>query len=373
MGEDIVLILFLIAPLISGWLLVALVRGIRNKRFPSAWPQILAVNSLIFITLFGVLCLVGEVYFRFFYDTTDSLNYSKVTQRWFGRYWVVNVNGVRDNINYPISREKGKRRISFLGDSFTAGHGVKSVEDRFANIIRREHPEWEVQVLAMPGYDTGAELKFLRFLLANNYEFDQVVLIYCLNDISDLVPRRHEELDAIDREIKNRGWLLRNSFFFDIVWHRISVRRNPFMRGYFDLVKDAYQGPLWETQKQRLRELRDLVETNGGRLSVVVFPFLQALDKGYAYEQVHKQLEDYWQQLGVPHRDLLPLYRGMKSERITVHPFDAHPNEYAHSLAAAAIGGFIQTNLQTMPQATRPSSGSATNHGNVTVEKTDRR
>ncbi len=242
------------------------------------------------------------------------------------------------------------------------------MEDRFANIIRREHPEWEVQVLAMPGYDTGAELKFLRFLLANNYQFDQVVLIYCLNDISDLVPRRHEELDAIDREIKNRGWLLRNSFFFDIVWHRISVRRNPFMRGYFDLVKDAYQGPLWETQKQRLRELRDLVETNGGRLSVVIFPFLQALDKGYAYEQVHKQLADYWQELGVPHRDLLPLYRGMKADKITVHPFDAHPNEYAHSLAASVIGEFIRTNLLTISQSTASSSASLTNFGNVTVD-----
>jgi lysophospholipase L1-like esterase len=272
-----------------------------------------------------------------------------VTRRWFARYWVTNANGLRDNINYPSAIEPGKRRVSFVGDSFTAAHGVANVEDRFANRLRQEHSEWEVHVLAVPGYETGDELHLLAQLKSTHYQLDLVVLVYCLNDISDLIPSRNVALAQIDAETRHRNWLQRNSYLVDTLRHRLSVRRNPFMRGYFDLVQDAYRGPLWETQQRRLQAFRDQVRARGANLAMIILPFFHALGPRYEYEFVHHQLSEFCRQQGLPCLDLLPLYRGFPAAKLTVNPYDAHPNELAHQLAAPVIGSFVAGLLASNP------------------------
>jgi hypothetical protein len=114
------------------------------------------------------------------------------------------------------------------------------------------------------------------------------------------------------------------------------------MRGYFDVVRDAYQdGPIWDQQKQRLLAFRNLVQANGGRLAVVTFPFLHALGPHYDYRSVHQRLDAFWHEAKVPHLDLLPLYEHLKREQLTLNSFDAHPNEYAHALATPVIEKFV--------------------------------
>jgi hypothetical protein len=344
MGENLVLAIFLLVPALCVLLLVKLQRGLRRRGQSARWYEVVAGNALLLFALVGLLCFGGEFYYRFFYDTTDSFAYSKVTLRWFERYWVRNQNGLRDNIHYPLEKQPGRRRVTFIGDSFTAGHGIKSVEDRFANLLRRENPGWEVHAMAMPGYDTGAELRLLEQLLERGYELDLVVLVYCLNDLSDIVPRQQEALRQIGMQSRNRPWLVRTSYFFDVLSYRLSLRRNPNMLGYYELLQEAYRGPLWQTQKCRLLALRDLVGNHGGRFAVVTFPFFHTLGPNYAYESEHQQLQAFWAESGTPHLDLLPIYRPFETEQLIVSPFDAHPNEKAHALAASAIGDFVREN-----------------------------
>lgn len=358
MGENLILTVFLLLPVACAAALAWLRHRLRRQDQPAAWPQVLLANVLLLFALIGLLCLGGEIYFRFFYDTTDSFAYSKVTQRWFERYWVQNQNGIRDNINYPLEIAPGKRRISFIGDSFTAGHGIKSVEDRFANILRRAHPEWEVHALAIPGYDTRAELALLSGLLERGYQLDLVVLVYCLNDISDLAPRQQEALRRISEESKGRPWILRRSYFFDVLSYRFSTRFNPDMRSYYDIVREAYRGELWETQQRRLMAFRDVVQSRRGRLAVVMFPFFHTLGTGYAYAAEHDQLQQFWRASGTPYLDLLSIYQQFSTEDLTVSLFDAHPNEKAHAMAASAMGDFLRQCLINSESASRLSADS---------------
>jgi hypothetical protein len=48
-------------------------------------------------------------------------------------------------------------------------------------------------------------------------------------------------------------------------------------------------------------------------------------------------LNRLWDNLQVPHLDLLPVYAGFDSSALTVNAHDAHPNELANKLAAEAI------------------------------------
>ena len=347
MGENVFLGLCVFLPFVSGGLLALFFRRLRRRSALARWHQILQGNALLLFFLAALIILAGELYFRFAYDSTDSTMYTKVSRRWFDRYYHLNGDYIRDNIEYDSRIGRGKRRVTFVGDSFTAGHGIKDVENRFVNRIRRAHPDWEVHMLAQLGIDTGGELGYLQNCLTNGYQPDQVVLVYCLNDIGDLVPEHNAALGRVLAEAINQsGWLRQNSYFFNTLDHRWRVRCDPLLHGYYDYVRDMYQdGPFWEQQKQRLLAFRDLVQSNGGRLAVVTFPFFHALGPHYDYRFVHQRLDAFWRDAAVPHLDLLAVYEHLRREQLTVSAFDAHPNEYAHAVATPLIEKLVSDQM----------------------------
>jgi hypothetical protein len=266
------------------------------------------------------------------------------------RHWRTNGAGCRDNIEYQPEIRPGKRRVTFVGDSFTAGHGIKDVEARFANRLRAMHPDWEIHVLANVGLDTGPEIALLKKAFYRGYQLDEVVLVYCLNDVGDLLLAPggpfEGKLPAFDQ---TGPWFIRGSYFLDLFYNRYQAGRNPFVKNYFSFVKQGYRGEYWEAQKKRLEAFRDLVEAHGGHLSVVTFPFLHALGPNYDYGFVHEELDRFWKSQRVPDLDLLPVYAGRAASKLTVNAHDAHPNEFANELAAEAINRVLWVGFTNRP------------------------
>ena len=358
MDDKLTLILFLVGPPLAGeaLLLFLLFRLNRHRAAKLVAGRVLLFNALSVLLMLILSFLGGELYYRLIYDTTDSIAYTKVSQQWVKRYVVENSAGFRDNIQYALPIAPGKRRVSFLGDSFTVGHGVKSVEDRFPNLLRADHPDWEVHVLAKLGWDTGMELRELEKYLNDGYQPDLVVLVYCLNDVADLFPEWSAALHKLNAESKQANWLRRHSYFLDILHHRRQVASNPQIKNYYDFVKRGYEGAPWELQQQRLIALKRLVEIHRGRLAVITFPFLQSLGESYDYRLVHEQLARFWSELGVSQLDLLPVFDGMPSGQITVNRYDPHPNEQANALAAKAIDTFLITQLNATSNPTNTAA-----------------
>ena len=276
-----------------------------------------------------------------------------MAQRWVKRHYQHNKAKLRDNVEYSLAVAPGKRRVSFLGDSFTAGHGIKDVEDRFSNRIRSLHPDWEIHVLAGNGLDTGAQLGFLDGFTQRGYEVDQVVLVYCLNDVNDLLADWNQAIEAAAGKVSRRLPFYEDSYFLDMLYYRFAVARIPWIKNYYSYVREAYYGEKWEEQKQRLRALGDLIESRGRKLSVVTFPFMNALGSNYEYQFVHDELNAFWQEQHVPHLDLLPAFKNCQPAQLTVNAFDAHPNEFANRLAARAINDFLIEQLKTNSPSSR--------------------
>lgn len=124
---------------------------------------------------------------------------------------------------------------------------------------------------------------------------------------------------------------------------------DPGIASYFNLLNAAYNGPLWDQQKERLTALNAFVVAHGGRLSLVTFPFLHALGPEYEYRGVHDNLNRLWRELGVPHLDLLEIYASHAPSELVVGKRDAHPNEKAHAMAADVIDAFIKNQLSIQP------------------------
>ena len=304
-------------------------------------------NMLVLAVLLLLIFCAGEIYYRYFFDSTDSFALTLVTRRWFERHYLVNHVPVRDNIEYSLKPAPGMKRISFLGDSFTAGHGVADVEMRFANILRKARGSaQEVHALAECGLDTGAEIAKLRLFFGKGYQTDVVVLVYILNDISDLIPGWQAKQRRIYSDVENANFLVHQSYFINKLYYQVKVARDPDLAGFFSFVREAYDGPLWEQQKDRLRSLMELCKSRNTGFMVVTFPFLQALGPDYTFAPVHEKLGAFWKENGVPHLDLLSVYKSYEPGQLVVGKYDAHPNEFAHKRAAAAIDLFLEQEMK---------------------------
>lgn len=314
------------------------------------WVRIIVGNLLIILLIFLVTFLVLETYYRYFYDTTESFALSKVSDRWFKRYYKENKAGFRDNIEYYTKCKHGKLRVTFIGDSFTAGHGIKNVENRFANLIGKYRPNWEIHVMARNGLDTKRELALLLSLLKEtNYTFNIVVLVYCINDISDSVPEWNNHiLGGIYKEYYNQGFLLKNSYLINTFYFRYKGMKDPNISSFYRFVFKYYNGQIWEKQKELLKSInKNIKENNGnnGKLLVVTFPFLHALGNNYKYKNIHEKLNDFWIDEGVPHLDLMQIFQSNRNHNLVVNRWDAHPNEFAHKLVSKHIMRFIEQNI----------------------------
>jgi len=347
-GENVALAVFVAAPALTGLAARWYFRRVRAAQ-GGGRPGVLRLvvgNALVLLFLLAVLALVGECWFRFGYDGTDSYGLTRATDRWLARHYRFNAQNVRDDVDYDLGPvPDGTRRVTFIGDSFTAGHGVADVRDRFANRLRAARPAWQIHVMAANGVDTGLEMNLLEHnmprLAVGGYRLDVVVLVYCLNDISDLM----QDFDAVRRRITaldaGRGVLARSSYLFDEVRFLWITTRDRELGDYYPTIVSAYASSTWDEQRARLHKFHEIVESRGGRLAVVTFPLLHDLGPGYRFRDAHRRLAEFWRAERVPALDLLATYDGRDARDLVVGRFDAHPNETAHALAAEAIGPFL--------------------------------
>lgn len=335
---------FYIICLIIPFLLIGLI--FLMHRFKDAFSdrktfRLIAWNLLLTAFLGFLVLAIGETYYRFYYDTTDSFALSKSSTRWFKRHYKLNNLSARDNIDYQLKIQKGKRRITIVGDSFTTGHGIKDVDDRFGNILRTQFPNLEVHIMAANGLNSFDELNLLKKLDSDRYEFDIVLLAYCLNDVDYLLNQSQKIYDRIYAFSENLNYLQRESYFINTVSFRWFASNDPNFMSYSNFVMEAYKGGKWQQQKSQLSQLKNFIVQRSNYFGVINFPFLQVEKEEYAYREVHQLLKQFWTDENVPQLDLLDAYDDLLGTELTVNKYDAHPNKFAHRLAADALAKFI--------------------------------
>jgi len=350
MEENVILIAFACLPVITAMLLYLFFSKFAAYFGKMQWLKLIIGNALVFLFLCSAILLSGEVYYRYFYDTTDSWALTKVYSKWISRHYRFNNFGLRDSVDYQ-PKLQGKPRITFIGDSFTGGHGVADVEKRFVNRIRAARPEWEIHCFAKSGWDIYAYLEYISEEVKSGYEFDHVVLVYFLNDISDVM----EEWKAILYRIYfiEPPFFVKHSYFLNLLYYHYITPRDPGISRYYGLLREAYSGPTWEKQKYLLSVLKPYFDSENIDFMVVTFPYLNNLGPNYEYRKAHEQLDAFWKDANVPNLDLLPVFEQYRSKNLVVNAHDHHPNELGHEIAAKAILEFLDKNMKNR---TRPVS-----------------
>lgn len=97
-------------------------------------------------------------------------------------YLKTNSYGMRSDREYPKKQPAGRRRIAFLGDSYTAGDGVSNGQ-RFTDILEQRNPSLDAMNFGLNGSGTDQQLLIYENL-ACEFEADAYVFCICIENIA---------------------------------------------------------------------------------------------------------------------------------------------------------------------------------------------
>lgn len=314
-----------------------------RRRWKGSLSRLRWIHMGLALWFVAVGLTVPELWFALFYDRTDSFNTTNVSARWFEQHVVLNPQGFRDTEPFKRTVPEGQKRIVFLGDSFTFGHGVERVEDRFSDRVgqllnQKEPGKYQVANLALSGIAVNDMAPLWEHtVVQTDSQVDLVIYAICLNDIEWMARQETEEQYKPLQVFKPRFFLFRDTYFYNWLYFRLQMLRQPKLVNYYDYVRKYYAGPPWKLMEAELDKLHDSTRKHGTELRLVIFPFLHNLGPDYPFREAHARIVQYAQDRHLRVLDLEPILSPHAAEGLTVNPFDAHPNPRAHALAAEAI------------------------------------
>lgn len=342
----------------GAWLLVGVVSLVlllkvrRWRRRKGKRPRI--INTCLGLWFVAAVLTGFELYFALFRDTTDAFNQTNVSRRWFQLHADAEARplkfssgeGIRyretDKVVHEVAADV--HRTVFLGDSFTFGHGIDDLSDRFSNrvgaILQEKEPgQHDVVNLAWAGTELHWVNKVVGSLIDDEFDMGTIVYVMCLNDIETFTDRPSEYADLGRHD--PGFFLFRDTYFFNTLYFRVQQLRVPEMRNYYGSIGQDYTGEPWRRMTELLNETNRRCEEAGIRFVVVVFPFLHNLGHSDAFDPAHRAIEEYRKESGVPILDLRPVLERHADEGLTLNALDAHPNQRAHAIAAEEIASFL--------------------------------
>lgn len=299
--------------------------------------KLIVVSIFATILFFSLNFTLAEAYFRFIYDHSDGLGYLKVSEKWHQRHVKYNGDFRRDR-EFILKKTSGILRICAIGDSITFGYGIKNPEDRYPNILektlRQNGEKVEIYNLAVSGTnlsDSVTTYKLYKFL-----DCDLILYQYALNDI-----RNNEEQAKTLEQFKKVSPLVKSaqnfSYFFDFMYWRLNQKYNNSFRSLQAIDTKDFENE--EKLSRHLLEISQFVKeirSDQKKMIVIIFPMFYSLDNTYP-GWIHALIGGYFRKEGAQVVDLLPLAIGKDLNDLRASRFDAHPNEYFHSLAAKEV------------------------------------
>lgn len=252
----------------------------------------IGANVLTIAFPLALFLIFLEVVFMFVPQSHEGV-LSKASQIWWSKYWTpVNSLGYRD-VEPKVTA--GKKQVLVIGDSFSAGHGLKTVSERFSEILGTKLGEgYQVRNLGVSGSDSGDEA---RRLADYPVKPDAIVLQYFPNDIERVAQANgltitggmpFDDVSGATAQIVRRFYLP-NFVYWQLPHAQFST--------FDEFVSTAYSDST--VLRAHFADLSKIVaygDSTGAEVYAVFVPFLFQLDKSQGYT---RPVEDFLKQNGV--------------------------------------------------------------------------
>jgi hypothetical protein len=305
-------------------------------------------RRIIFYTIIAIFSIVialsiVEVILRTasFSSGTGS---GEASKRWFEQYWKpVNKLGYRD---YEIDFNAPNPTVVFLGDSFTAGHGVKFEETYYFKFKKSENGFNSIN-LGKNGASTLDEVKTYKEYLSNAKGTQKyLVHQYFGNDIADYISPVNFEQNKI------LVMLGEYSELANLVQNLLFVKK--FSDKYVAALQEAYQDK--ERMGKHLKDvgaLHKIAKEVKAGVIIVAFPFLNdfsSIDLSSVYVVPLKSFflenckeKDFFV-------DVSPLARSLSNRERVVNSMDAHPSAKLHEEVGSLIQQIVDGQIDKLPK-----------------------
>jgi lysophospholipase L1-like esterase len=297
------------------------------KRKPGPFKSIL----IIIVCAFSLL-LALEIVFYFIPKTNSYGKDNLATDVWVRHYWKLNAEGFRDEDFSKKNTEK--KKIAFIGDSYTVGWGINNPDDRFSNLVGAAVKDsFEFYNLGLRGVFSEAKSALLVSL---NFKPDIVIYQYFVTDIAETRARLDSNAimtkEPYDSYPEAVGFFLRNSYLINYLYwmfHRI-----PFTE-YVAYINDSYNNPAIAAEHQKIiSKTIAYAKANNIRLVFLTIPFTSLFDFSNKNTQAIEQLAKDSSLISInvtAGLDTLPI------NEITVNDNDLHLNERGNKIVADEI------------------------------------
>lgn len=267
-----------------------------------------------------------------FVPKSHFVGYTLSSKLWFDKYWgAANSLGYRDK-----EPDFSKPFYLFVGDSFTAGHGIKRTEQRFSNQVGVELQKKNITAIniGMNGSDTRQQfLNVLELIAQSGKKPEKIILQYFGNDIEAAAKEQglcftgFKPHNHLPRLVKP---LIKGSYLINFIYWSLPKEE---MKGYIDYLTLAYHdADIMNSHLQDLAKFVEFSQTNEIELIVVLFPFLQ--DTELSYDLFMQPLTHFFNLQGIKTINVTDLIQEIPLNDRVVHANDGHASVKVHGIVA---------------------------------------
>jgi len=297
---------------------------------------ILSNAATVLLALFVMFILLEAVFM--FIPRSHSADFTLASKLWYKKYWKpVNSLGFRDHEpdnHHPV--------ILFVGDSFTAGHGLKSVDDRFSNIVgkalNKKGPKYSIINIGRPNLDSKGEYdEMMHFIYLHRMTPQKIILQYCGNDIEGAAAKHGLIFEGFQPPSDMNRFLLfvgSGSYFFNYVYFLFP--REYLGIPYLTYLDKAYKNKtILSEHKKDLMLFVDYARKNSIQIIAVVFPFLA--DREMSDAMYVNDIVSFLKNSGIDVVNVSSLTGNMPAEARIVNKNDGHASINVNRMVAHEI------------------------------------
>jgi hypothetical protein len=264
---------------------------------------------------------------------------------WNSRYWnPINKLGFRDE-----EPENGKNSVFFIGDSYTAGWGVKKTEDRFGEVAAKELKKQGKTInginLGRYGADTRLEFAlFEKFVKTTKIKPDHIVLQFFVNDMDKLIPI-HKACDEKTNSIPMwKKTLIEGSYlinFINSLYPKNQINSTKEC-DYIEQLKFIYNNELlWKKEEQQLDRFKNYCLINNIKMTLLFFPFMEDLSLAKKIG-IEKRVNLYCKTNNINFFNVTSYIKSLNRSERQASKVDAHASIIVHKIVGENLAKKIK-------------------------------
>jgi hypothetical protein len=266
---------------------------------------------------------------------------------WGKKYWnPINKFGFRDE-----EPKKRKNSVFFVGDSFTAGWGVKDIQDRFgettANELAKKGKKINEINLGRYGADTKLEFHlFEKFIYNTGIKPDQIILQFFVNDMDKFIPKNKKCISNTENIPRWKKMVIEGSYLANYINSLYPSNNSNFKPlkecEYSEQLKHVYSSDsLWKKEELQLNKFLNYSTKNKIPLMIVFFPFMEDLKLAKKLN-IEKRINKYCIDNNIKLLNVTNYIQKIPKVKRQVSIMDSHASDIIHKITGKQLAEILK-------------------------------